>query len=161
MTDTLTLNIEDLNPDQVAQVLAYVRAMRTRTPSMAEFVPDESYWRDAPSTGWTREHVEVLRRALAARGKDVQLAAFDAAIENGGFMSRADLYVLGGYEPTRKLNNWTTPFRNIKTELIAEAGLPEDAEHSMEFDYPRAPGYVAARGLVVAPEIVRLVRTAS
>jgi hypothetical protein len=159
MTDTLTLAIEDLTPDQVAQLLAFVRAMRTGTLAMGQSVPDESSWRDAPSTGWTREHVEALRRALAERGKDIQLAAFDAAIENGGFMSREDLYALGGYEPTRKLNNWTVPLRNVKAELIAGAGLPKDAELPMEFDYPRAAGYVAARGLVVAPEIVRLMRS--
>ena len=157
MTDTLTLDVEGLTPDQVARLLAIARDMRGEgAPERDE--NDNELWRDAPDTGWTLESVEALRHALSERGKSTQLAALDAAIKNNGYLTRADLYDLGGYDQDRRLNNWDAPFRNIVADLIADKTLPDGAVFPIKFDFPIAPGYVAARGLIVAPEIVRLKR---
>ncbi len=157
MTDTLALDIEGLTPDQVARLVELTRNMREDN-TLEEINLDDESWRDAPSTGWTLEHVESLRAALFNRGKPTQLAAFDTAIENGGYVSRAEVYELGNYDPDRKLNNWTAPFKAIVADLVANHDLPEDADLPMEPEYGQGTGYRPALGFNVAPEIVRLKR---
>lgn len=155
MNDSLTIDISGLTPDQVMQVLTSLQTIRNGNSSRQDEV-DES-WRTAVSTGWTHAHLDTLREKLSARGKNTQLAAFDAAIKNGGFISRNDVFTIGEYAQDRKLNNWTAPFRNIATELVDEHGLPEGASLPMWADYIQGSGYRQTRGFLVAPEIVRLV----
>lgn len=157
MADSLTLDIEGLTPDQVAHLVKVAQEMREDN-QLEEIDWDDESWRDAPSTGWTAEHVELLRAALFERGKPTQLAAFDAAVENGGYVPRKEVYELGGYAPTRKLNNWTAPFKAIVAELVAHHGLPEAAAQPMEPEYGPGTGFRPALGFNVAPEIVRLAR---
>ena len=143
--------------DDVGRLLSPVCEMRAGAPSLEAPVNDHHSWRDAPSTGLDHR----TRRSAATRahiaGKQIQLAAFNAAIENGGYIPRADLYALGGYEPKRRLNNGTTPSRvsspTWSRRLCSPRGRASDRTR-----YPEAAGYVAARGLGVAPEIVRLKR---
>ncbi|WP_460689949.1 hypothetical protein [Nesterenkonia suensis] len=156
MNDSLTIDLAGLTTAQVGQIVETVRGMRSST-SAHELEPELPDWHTAESTGWTIEHVEYLRGELAARGKRVQLAAFEAALENDGYISRGDLYALAGYGPDRKLNKWTSPFRSITAELVDERGLPEGAALPMEAGYTDAPSYQQTHGFVVAPEIVKLV----
>lgn len=155
MNDSLTIDLAGMTTAQVAQLIETVRGMRSSASDYEE--PELPDWDSAESTGWTIAHVEYLREKLAARAKRVQLAAFEAALENGGYISRGDLYALAGYAPERKLNNWTTPFRKIAAELVDQHDLPEDAALPMEAGYTDAPGYQQTHGFVVAPEIVKLV----
>lgn len=154
MNDSLTIDLAGLTTAQVAQIIETVRGMRSSASDHEE--PKLPDWHAAESTGWTIAHVEYLREKLLARGKRVQLAAFEAALENNGYISRDDLYALAGYGPGRKLNNWTTPFRKIAAELVDEHDLPEGAALPMEAGYTDAPGYQKTHGFVVAPEIVKL-----
>lgn len=156
MNDSLTLDLAGLTSAQVAHIIEKVRGMRKGNPAHEN--PELPDWHTAESTGWTIEHVDYLRETLAARGKRVQLAAFEAALENDGYISRAHLYALAGYDADRRLNNWTTPFRNIASELVDDHGLPEGAALPMEAGYSDAPGYQQTHGFAVAPEIVKLVR---
>ncbi|WP_345063581.1 hypothetical protein [Leifsonia kafniensis] len=157
MNDVLTLDIGGISSTQVAQLLEMVRAMRAPETDRPVFEDDER-WRNAESTGWTPEHVQALRDKLASRGNTVQLAAFDEAIANGGFLSRAELYDIGEYGAERRLNQWSTAFIIIQKELVADHALPKDAADAMLPDYGPGTGYRRLRGYSVAPEIVRLAR---
>lgn len=157
MTDSITLDVEGLTATQVAEIIDRVRAMREQPADAAE--DDDDSWADAPSTGWTVEHVDLLRAALFNRGKAAQLAAFDSAIERGGYVSRAVVFDLGGYDEGRKLNNWTAPFKAVVADLVANHGLPVGAVAPIEPNYGPGTGYRPAAGFDVAPEIVRLKRS--
>jgi len=161
MKDSMKIDVTQLEPDQVSDVLARVRHYRSINQAAADGgnvrVDDES-WQQAAFTGWTTEHVNLLRAHLNSRGKPVQLEAFDLAVKNGGFVSREEVYALGSYAPTRKLNNWTAPVNNYFQELVAHHGLPEDADLPIETEYGPGTGYRPAIGFSVAPEIVKLVR---
>ncbi len=158
MADELKLNLTDLQPGQVADLLEQVREYREKN-AIDERSEDDGSWREAESTGWTREHVELLRDHLKQRGKTVQLDAFDAAVRNGGFVSRDEVYRLGGYQPSRKLNNWTAPINNFSETLVQTHGLPEDAAWPIVTEYGEGSGYRPAIGFSVAPEIVKLLRS--
>lgn len=119
---------------------------------------DDESWRSAPSPGWGAAHVDALRSALPDRGKPTPLVACDAAVENGGYVSRAEVFALGGYDQNRKLNNWTARFEVVVADLVAERGLPEDADLPMMPEYGPGTGFRPALGFNVAPEIVRILR---
>lgn len=160
MTDTLKIKIRGWQPQHVAELLELVAVTRSRIASGADGPSDDGSWRDAVSTGWTLAHVKLLRGHLADRHKTVQLQAFDLAIKNGGSVSREQVFTIGAYAPERKLNNWTAPINNFADVLVEKHGLPEDAEWPIETDYEPGSGFKPARGFLVAPEIVKLVREA-
>lgn len=156
MPDTITLDLEGLLPSQILSLLEQARAYRALNVQGEQ---DDESWRDAESTGWTKKHVDLLRENLKTRGKSVQLEAFDLAVKSGGFVSREQVYVIGGYAPTRKLNNWTAPFSNFAEVLVEEHGLAEDAAWPVETEYGDGTGFRPAIGFSVAPEIVKLLRS--
>jgi hypothetical protein len=153
---TLTIPLDNLEPEQISDIVARVRAYEVSNRA-GEPVDDES-WRNAESTGWTLPLIDALRAKLTAHGASAQLAAFDRAIANGGFVSRAEVFALAGYPPERQLKNWTTPVTSAQAALVASAGLPEDAAPALETDYGPGRGFRPAIGFNVAPEIVKLVR---
>lgn len=156
MPESINISLDGLTPDQVSQLVAFARQLGAEKPDRP-LARDES-WRTAQSTGWTSDHVGILQARLATRGNEVQLAAFHAAINNGGNVSRDEVFRIGGYEPTRQLKNWTKPFRTIFAELVDELDLPESAELPMEATYTEGKGFRQAYGFSVAAEIVKLVR---
>ena len=157
MPDEIKLDLTDLKPGQVAGLLEQARAYREEN-AVEDRIEDDGSWRDAVSTGWTKEHVDLLRENLRSRGKTVQLEAFDVAVKNGGFVSRDQVYAIGGYAPGRKLNNWTAPINNYSEVLAEKHGLPADADWPIETEYGEGSGYRPAIGFSVAPEIVKLLR---
>lgn len=157
MPDEMKLDLTDLQPDQVANLLEQVREYREKN-AVEDRIEDDGSWRHAVSTGWTKQHVDLLRDNLKARGKTVQLEAFDTAVKNGGFVSREQVYAIGGYAPSRKLNNWTAPINNYSEVLVEKHGLAADADWPIETEYGEGTGYRPAIGFSVAPEIVKLLR---
>ncbi|ACY24018.1 hypothetical protein Gbro_4905 (plasmid) [Gordonia bronchialis DSM 43247] len=156
MSDSLTLDVGDLTPEQVADILRFVASLREAEIDEREV--DDGSWRDAVSTGWTLAHVTLLREHLEERGKDVQLAAFDLAIKQGGFVSRASVYRLGDYDDSRRLNNWTAPFVVAADWLEDEHGLTSPEYPVWAVYDPDMKGFQRALGFEVLPEIVKLVR---
>ena len=100
----------------------------------------------------------MLRKHLSDRGKIVQLTAFDRAVDNGGFVSRDEVYKIGEYAPDRKLNNWTAPINGYTDVLSDKHGLPEDAATPISTKYGPGQGFRPAIGFRVALELVKLVR---
>lgn len=158
----LQLDVTEFTPEQLAQLKAFVDSLRldadSESKEIYETEDDPQLWREADLDGWTLEHVDYLRKRLQEKGKDVQLAAFDLAIRNGGFVSRESVYRLGDYGPDRRLNNWIAPFNSIYEELVEDRGL-ESETLPVAAVYDRAvSGYQRARGYRVFQGIVRLVR---
>ncbi|WP_052336208.1 hypothetical protein [Nocardioides alkalitolerans] len=192
--DNLVLNLAGLGPNDVAAVLEFVEQRRAGATSSVEYEIDydvevlpslTTIARDAfgvnfetvrastlaalqedDTLGWTVAAVEALREDLWGRA-DVQLQAFDHAIIFGqGRITRAELYDLGQYNATRKLNNWTAPFKGARDWIVSKApeyGVPEDHTLDtwlpMEPDYGPGTGFRKAIAFDVLDEIVRLVWT--
>ncbi len=156
MSDSLTLDLAGLTSTQVGELVALTRRYREDAARPVE--PADESWREATSTGWTKEHLDLLKANLRQRGKTVQLAALNRAIDNGGFISRDEVYELGGYERTRRLNNWTAPINNFCGVLAEKHGLPEDSDWPIETEYGPGTGFRPAVGFTVAPELVKLAR---
>jgi hypothetical protein len=158
MGDHITISTDGLEPSQVAEILELVQQHRER--NAVNQIEDDESWRTAKSTGWTMKHVDLLLDHLRSHPKwKVQIESFEAAVKNGGFSSREQVYALGGYEPARKLNNWTAPFNNYWHTLVEHHGLPESADWAVETNYGPGSGYRPAIGFDVAPEIVKLLRS--
>lgn len=155
MTHQLVLDISQFSSSQVAQILTLVEGLEA-APS-EDSVPAVDL-ENIESTGWTLAHIEYLRTRLEERGNTTQLAVFDKAIQNGGYVNRAEVYAIGNYDPERKLKRWTMPFQLITDELIAEHGLPEAANFAIDAYYGPSKSYIPLKGYIVAPEIVELMR---
>ncbi len=65
--------------------------------------------------------VEVLRKLRTQA--QVQEATIKRAVENGGYVSREEIYEIGGYEPGRMLKGFTRPVTRISLEVAADFGL--------------------------------------
>lgn len=152
--DNITLDLAGLEPEQVTELLYFVRQLRAKT----EPAGDEESWRNAPSTGWERRHLDLLREHLGSRGASVQLAVLDRGIANGGWVSRQEVYQLGGYSEKRRLNHWTNPILKFVDVLVSDHGLPADADDPIVTEYGPGTGFRPATGFWVAFEIVRLGR---
>lgn len=164
MADTLTIDITDLPPADVARILVSVASIRAGRIAPGAYRADDGTdepWRTAELTGWTLEHVRLLRERLRSRGKREELAVFDTAIADGGFVSRTRVFEISGWDPDkRRLNGFRTPFDKAREELIEEQQLPADAALPIFAEYTDNPGYQKTQGYTVAGEIVRLVREA-
>jgi len=156
--DNLKIDLVGITPEGVAEVLTLVHRLREDGTNAMPEDTGEELWRTAASSGWTSEHLEGMRAALLKGKKTVQLAALDRAIANGGYITRAEVYEIGGYPADRKLNNWTSPFDSVVHELVSSHGLPEDAESPIVPDYGTGSGWRRAHGFEVAPELVKLAR---
>ncbi|MCW2638797.1 MAG: hypothetical protein JWP76_1103 [Dactylosporangium sp.] len=157
---TLTFDADRLNPEQVTDLVTRYRAYIAVNDSETPAPVDDESWRTAESTGWTLDAVEKLRARLTAHGATAQLAALERAVANGGFVSRAEVYSLAGYAPSRQLKNWTSPVTGAQAALVAAGDLPEDAAAALETEYGPGRGFRPAIGFNVAPEIVKLLREA-
>ena len=150
MPDTITLDLTGIRPEAVPQFL--VLAEQLRLESAAPVAAED----DVESTGWTYDLVQTLRADLKDRGHTVQLDAFNAAIYDGGYVSRAKVYELGNYASSRRLTRWTVPVKKSQ-DWIVQQGLPHDAESAIEPVYGPGTGYRQALGFKVPAEIVQLV----
>ncbi|MPQ99581.1 hypothetical protein GB931_16990 [Modestobacter sp. I12A-02628] len=111
---------------------------------------------DLESTGWTKELVEEALTALTASGAGVQVKAIRRAAENGGFVSRSEVYELGDYPSGRSLRGFSRPSNRIVQTMRESGKLPEDAAELLETQYdPNGKGYRPTTGFSVPPEIVK------
>lgn len=68
-----------------------------------------------------------LIRLLRAQAP-VQEAVIARAVQNGGFVSRDEVYEIGGYEPGRMLKGFTRPVTRISQDLALELGISRFAQ---------------------------------
>ncbi|MFD4023108.1 PIN-like domain-containing protein [Streptomyces sp. NPDC058576] len=107
---------------------------------------------------WTAEALEALVDLLLGQANVQAYALLDAA-QNDGFVSRATVYEIGGYEETRMLRGFTRPVKTAAKRL-QEQGIPVgDAERLLVAVYDPEFDAVSASGFRVAQEAVPLLRS--
>jgi predicted nucleic acid-binding protein len=77
-------------------------------------------------TGWTAQALASLLEKLSTVGP-VQEATIRLAAQQGGYISREEVYALGEYEPDRQLRGFTRPVNRLVQELRDSGELPADA----------------------------------
>jgi len=105
--------------------------------------------------GWDINTIATLMNRLAVSNGSVQAKAFQKAIENGGEVSRAEVYKLGVYDADRSLKGFTRPVNRIVAEMKDSGELPEDAVSPFEPIYDaNGDGYQSAQGFRVPLAVV-------
>ena len=79
---------------------------------------------EVASTGWTREVYGAIVAELF-QGHGVQAKAIMTAVNNGGFVSRDEVYELGGYAQNRSLKGFTRPSNRITQRYQGAFDQPE------------------------------------
>jgi hypothetical protein len=87
---------------------------------------DQEDGQEGVRTGWTKRLLNQLLETLSSVGP-VQEAAIRVAGRQGGYISRAELYALGEYEPERQLKGFTRPVNRLVQQLRDSAELSADA----------------------------------
>ncbi len=103
--------------------------------------------------GWTQPaFLEVLVRLEAAKAT-VQAAAIRAALKQGGYVSRDEVYRIGRYPADRTLRGFTRPVNRIVDDMKQVGEVPVDAVDIL------APSYrtgVQADGFTVPLDLSEL-----
>ncbi|WP_165685488.1 PIN-like domain-containing protein [Streptomyces sp. KO7888] len=108
-------------------------------------------------TEWTVEALEALIDLLLGQANVQAYAMLDAA-QNEGFVSRATVYEIGGYDETRMLRGFTRPVKTAAKRL-QDQGIPiGDIDGLFVAVYDPAFDAVSASGFRLAKEMVPLLR---
>jgi hypothetical protein len=112
---------------------------------------------ESGSSGWTKHAYDKALVKLAGSRAEVQIEVVKRAVANGGSITRAEVFELGGYPADRQLKGFTRP-ANRATQALRDSGdLPEDADELLESIYDMAiKGYQPAKGFRVPQELVKL-----
>jgi hypothetical protein len=114
--------------------------------------PDET-----EGVGWTTNAYDKALVKLAGSRAEVQIQAVKRAIENGGYVTRAEVFELGGYPEGRQLKGFTRPVNRATQELRDSGDLPENAGELLEPVYDMTiKGYQPSKGFRVPQELVNL-----
>jgi hypothetical protein len=102
---------------------------------------------------WTAPALEALLSRLDIEAPVQASALRMATRENGGIVSRDDVYTLGSYDDDRMLRGFTRPFRRLTLSLQEEGVVPEAVR---EVFVARYPDGVKASFFAVPPEVAAL-----
>jgi len=104
---------------------------------------------------WRSSTFEELLRRLDEEGYNVQAEAIRLAAGNpDGFVTRAEVYILGGFDVTRSLRRFSLPARRITLNMVDEGILVETAQAPLSAVYD-GPGQ--ATGFLVPKVFVEIV----
>ncbi|NYD25012.1 hypothetical protein [Kineococcus aurantiacus] len=116
---------------------------------------------ESETTGWTLEVTRQLLTELAVAGAGIQVQVINRAIEQGGFIARAEVYDLAGYPASRSLKGFTRPVNRIVRSFRDSGDLPEDAADLLQPVYdPTVRSYQRTAGFMVPQEVVGLLAPA-
>ncbi|MFB7255726.1 PIN domain-containing protein [Streptomyces nojiriensis] len=103
---------------------------------------------------WNYILLADLIRSLRVQAP-VQEAVVFRAVDNGGFVSRDEVYELGGYEPGRMLKGFTRPIARISQDVALNVGFSrfdQDVLHPV-YDEMKA-GFGRVDGFQVSPVLL-------
>ena len=144
--------------DHLLEVIAaYEAEVGVATPASTEAKAVEPAPGSVPSSGWT---VDAYAGTVAElfRGHGVQASAIMTAVQNGGVVSRDEVYELGKYPAARSLKGFTRPVSRITQRLVEKGELPEDVDDLLDPIYdPELSGYQRVQGFRVPADVVQLV----
>jgi hypothetical protein len=144
------VDVTDWTESRRAQLLQYISTIEEQA------LGDLTSLAEAEPTGWSKTLVQDVKNSLHQSKALVQVKVIDAAIANGGIISREDVYRLGGYKKDRSLKGFTRPINRSMEALKNSGYMPEDAEPLLEPIYDPYGGWQKAQGFRVPPEVVRL-----
>ncbi|MFJ9346931.1 PIN-like domain-containing protein [Streptomyces sp. NPDC101237] len=87
-----------------------------------ELVDAQSTSPDESVGSWSYASLMPVLRKLRLQAP-VQEATIARAVENGGYVSREEIYEIGGYGPERMLKGFTRPVTRISLEVAADRDL--------------------------------------
>jgi hypothetical protein len=141
--DALAVTVEKRSVEDVE------RTTRTETTPASEA---------GVETGWTARTLSSLLRRLATVAP-VQEATIRLAGQQGGYVSREDVYRIGEYEPGRQLKGFTRPVNRLVQDLRDAGELPDEAADALSPVYDKMSyGFGRVDGFQVPEEIVHLLR---
>ncbi|WP_367133930.1 hypothetical protein [Saccharothrix sp. HUAS TT1] len=108
---------------------------------------------EASAAGWTQETVQEALLALERDNGWVQAGVIRAAIDNGGTVSREQVYAIGQYESTRMLRGFTRPVNRVVSRMRAKGTIPATA---VDLLAPVYNGGVQATAFRVPDELLNL-----
>jgi len=149
-----------LRPDTLLS-LADALAVSVRPGSVEDVerttrVEDAAAEGDDATAGWTYEALEQLLARLSLEAP-VQEATIRLACQQGGFISRDDVYRLGEYDPERQLKGFTRPVNRLVQQLRDAGDVPQDAADVLVPVYDEMKhGFGWADGFRVPSDLVAL-----
>lgn len=148
--ELITIDVTGYSPYQRSIVLDAISAAQA---TIQEDAADEG-----EPGGWTKAAYDKALVKLADSRASVQIQAVKRAIENGGSVTRAEVYDLGGYPAERQLKGFTRPANRATQELRDSGDLPADAAELLDpiYDYT-VKGYQQAKGFRVPKELLQLI----
>lgn len=117
----------------------------------------ESKTEEPIDCGWTARSLGMLLRRLSTEGP-VQEAVIRLAAEQGGFVSREEVYELGEYDAERSLRGFTRPVSRIAQELRDAGVVPDNAVDVLLPVYdPTISSFQKASGFRIPQELIPLI----
>lgn len=86
-------------------------------------------------SGWTPRTLNEALTRLDRDGGWVQARAIRQALENGGVVSRAEIYEIGKYKADRMLRGFTRPAKRIVDRMRANGEVPGTALYLLDAVY--------------------------
>jgi hypothetical protein len=112
---------------------------------------------DESKLGWTKATLERLLRRLSVVAP-VQEATIRLAADQGGYISREQVYDLGDYDPQRQLKGFTRPVNRLVQELRDSGELAEQTPDLLTPVYDQMKhGFGWVDGFRVPQEVVGLI----
>jgi len=145
-----------LRPESLLRHAAAVLQIDVREESVRDVERVERFLAGL-SGGCTVESVRTFMERLSQEAV-VQAEAVRLAAKKGGFVSREDVYQLGGYEEGRTLRGFTRPARRIAHDLREQGVLQEGSAEILEAVYE---GDVQAAGFRIPADLIPLIRDLS
>jgi len=147
----ITIDVTDWPSHEERQLIEVIRRFEATLTK-----PDLE---DVEATGWTEEAFASAVAAVHAARGTVQAKVILRAVENGGTVTREEVYEIGGYPADRSLKGFTRPVNRVTQQMRDRGDLPEDAEELLQPHYSEdARGYSRATGFRVPLELVVLYR---
>lgn len=146
------VNLYMVRPESLLRLASRYLEVEVREESVQDAERVASLFSAEEEHGWT---VEALLKALARLDVEapVQAAAVRAAIQQGGFVPREDVYRIGEYPADRTLRGFTRRSNRVTQELRDSGVLPESASDLLETVYDAKISPVEASGFRVPAEL--------
>jgi hypothetical protein len=149
INSALVIDTEGLDPETVTRI----------RQAVAEILADASDFEPPAGAvaGWTEDAAAELCQRLAQINRPVQAKVIAVAAHSGGFVDRATVYELGGYDADRSLKGWSRPVHRLVNLMISERKIAPDALVPLTAVYdPENPSFQQARGFTMPAELVEL-----
>lgn len=113
---------------------------------------------EIPDHGWGRvQNLQEVIGSLRSETRKVVLRA----IQNGGHVTRDEVYELLERDKTQSLKGFTKPAASLMERLISSGELPRSARPLLEPIYKQSKTYQQAQGFVVPLQVVSLLNPRS